>query len=252
MAEQPQRRIMGVTQVPESEDPKGRADTEAAAAGGAQEDLALRVTRDHGGVLLDVAVQVIAQGLRRGRPPAPVLEALPPALAEPGAAFVTLSRRADGGLRGCIGSLMAHQPLARDIAVNAWAAATRDPRFPQVRAEDLPGLALSVSVLTAPRPLAFRDQEDLIARMRPGVDGLILSDKGRRGVFLPQVWESLPEPAVFLSHLKRKAGLPETHWSDSLTVDRFEAHAVKAEAPWAGGGDAAETDTEGDGGGDGG
>ncbi len=182
----------------------------------------------HGPRLLALAARAILEGLGQGEPTPPRLEAEPPPLRAEGASFVTLTRAADGALRGCIGSPQAWRPLAVDVVANAWAAASRDPRFPPVEARDLSGLALSISLLTAPVPLPFIDQADLLARMRPGIDGLILKDHGRRGLFLPQVWESLPEPARFLAHLKQKAGFPADHWSDTLSIDRFEARSVKS------------------------
>ncbi|CCG09540.1 AmmeMemoRadiSam system protein A [Pararhodospirillum photometricum] len=194
-------------------------------------DLAVRVTRDHPDRLIALAVEAVRQGLNTGAPLPPALDLEPPALRENGAAFVTLTRT-DGGLRGCIGSMVAHQPLARDIVANAWAAATRDPRFAKVRAEELPDLSVSVSVLTHPRAFPVASEAELLERLRPGIDGLILSDRGRRGLFLPQVWESLPEPAQFVAHLKLKAGLPTTYWSQTLMIERFEARAVKGPSPW--------------------
>ncbi|GEO80222.1 AmmeMemoRadiSam system protein A [Pararhodospirillum oryzae] len=197
----------------------------------APEDLARRATRDHGPRLLALAANAIVQGLDGGAPAVPALASEPAALAEPGAAFVTLTRRA-GALRGCIGSVVAHRPLALDVVANAWAAARRDPRFSPVGPDELADLSLSVSVLTTPESFPVADEADLVARVRPGIDGLILSDRGQRGLFLPQVWESLPRPADFITHLKRKAGLPADHWSGTLTIERFEACAVKDPHPW--------------------
>ena len=59
----------------------------------------------------------------------------------------------------------------------------------------------------------------------PGRDGLVLSEGDRRGVFLPMVWDSLPEPRDFLAALKQKAGLPRDHWSDTLRIERFCAES---------------------------
>ena len=89
------------------------------------------------------------------------------------------------------------------------------------RSGELAGLDLDVSVLTPPRPMEFRDEADLLRQLRPGRDGLILEDAGRRGTFLPAVWDSLPEPGLFLSELKRKAGLPPSYWSPTLKVSRY-------------------------------
>lgn len=170
--------------------------------------------------LLDLAWESIRRGLAEGRPSRPDPERFSGRLREPGAAFVTLHR--SGELRGCVGHLEATQPLVVDVADNAFAAAFRDPRFEPLAHWELDGLDLDISVLTPPSPLEFRDEADLLRRLRPGKDGLILEDLGHRGTFLPTVWESLPEPERFLAQLKRKAGLPTTHWSPTLKVFRYE------------------------------
>jgi uncharacterized protein len=169
--------------------------------------------------LLDLAWGSVRHGLDRGTPLAVDPADYPEPLRVPGAAFVTLHRR--GALRGCIGHLEACQPLVRDVADNAFAAAFRDPRFPPLQVRELDGLTLDISVLTAPQPMRFRDQADLIAQLRPGIDGLILEDGWAKGTFLPAVWDSLPQPDRFLAELKRKAGLPGEYWSPTLKVSRY-------------------------------
>lgn len=140
-------------------------------------------------------------------------------LREPGATFVTLKR--EGELRGCIGSLEAHRPLLDDVKHNARAAAFLDPRFRPVSLREFDAIRVEVSLLTPAEPLTFADEADLLAQLRPHVDGLILSYGPNRGTFLPQVWESLPEPEAFLAHLKHKAGLPANFWSDELRAARY-------------------------------
>jgi uncharacterized protein len=169
--------------------------------------------------LLDLARRSIAQGLDLGRPLAVDLAAYVPPLTDPLAAFVTLHRA--GQLRGCIGHLEAIQPLVCDVADNAFAAAFQDPRFPRLARPELAGLEVHISVLSPSEPMTFVSEADLLAQIRPGLDGLILSEGGARGTFLPSVWESLPRPRDFLNHLKRKAGLPADHWSDGLRVERY-------------------------------
>jgi AmmeMemoRadiSam system protein A len=139
------------------------------------------------------------------------------------ASFVTLNLH--GELRGCIGHLDAVEPLVQDVADNAFSAAFRDPRFPPLGARELPAVRIHVSILTPSWPIEFSSERDLLAQLRPGVDGLILQDGSARGTFLPSVWESLPEPEQFLAHLKRKAGLPMNHWSDQLKVWRYETES---------------------------
>jgi hypothetical protein len=173
--------------------------------------------------LLDLARASIRHGLAEHRPLAIEPLDYPAALREPRAVFVTLNR--EGQLRGCIGHLQACQALAQDVAENAYAAAFRDPRFPPLAADELADLEVHISVLSPPEPLAVASQAELLERIRPGVDGLILEDDGHRGTFLPAVWESLPRPADFLRHLKVKAGLPPDYWSDALRVSRYTAEA---------------------------
>ena len=127
-----------------------------------------------------------------------------------GASFVTLTL--GGRLRGCIGSLEARAPLVADVAHNAWRSAYKDPRFAPVTADEIGGVTVSISVLGTPEPLAAASEAELVAAARPGVDGLILADHGRRGTFLPQVWETIPDAGEFVRRLKQKAGLPADHW----------------------------------------
>jgi AmmeMemoRadiSam system protein A len=134
------------------------------------------------------------------------LAALSEELRSPGASFVTLT--IGGGLRGCIGSIEPRQPLALDVQENALSAAFRDPRFPPLRREELDQVHIEVSVLTRPQPLDYTDPDDLLARLRPHVDGVIIERGWHRATFLPQVWEKLPDPHEFLAHLCLKAGLP--------------------------------------------
>jgi AmmeMemoRadiSam system protein B/AmmeMemoRadiSam system protein A len=130
-------------------------------------------------------------------------------LMQPGASFVTLTRA--GRLRGCIGSLEAARPLGEDVAQNALNAAFRDPRFPALHALEWASCAVEVSLLSAPAPLGFASEAELVAQLRPGEDGLIIEHGGRRGTFLPQVWETLPEPREFLRELRAKTGLRADH-----------------------------------------
>ena len=151
----------------------------------------------------------------------------------PGASFVTLtSGRAPGGaLRGCIGSLEARRPLREDVEANAVAAALHDPRFAPLTARELDDTVVEVSVLSAPAALPAADEAELLARLRPGVDGVVLSACGRRATFLPQVWEQLPDPADFLARLRRKAGLPADYWGRDVVVETYTVTAWQEAAP---------------------
>ena len=185
-----------------------------------------RFSAEQRAALLEVARRSIEHGLQTGSPLAVDVASYPAALQEPGASFVTLN--IDGRLRGCIGSLEAVHPLVEDVARNAFSAAFRDPRFPPVSAAEAPRLNIHISVLNPAEPMQFSSEEDLLAQLRPGVDGLILEDGGRRGTFLPSVWESLPDPRDFLQELKRKAGLAPDHWSDSLRVWRYTTESFSS------------------------
>jgi AmmeMemoRadiSam system protein A len=184
-----------------------------------------RQNPEHGRILLAIARRSIAEALGQATtaPPPPPKE---PWLARPGATFITLTE--DGELRGCIGSLEAHRPLAQDVWENARAAAFKDPRFPPLAREELPRIAVEVSVLGPAVPLPVRSEAEALARLRPGRDGVVLEypgEAGRRGAsatFLPQVWEQLPDPASFLAQLKRKAGLPPGFWSPEIRLSTYE------------------------------
>ena len=142
-----------------------------------------------------------------------------PALDRPGASFITLML--EGDLRGCVGSLEPRRSLAADVRANAVAAAFRDPRFPPLAAREFPETSVEVSLLSQSQRVAVVDEEDLLVQLRPGVDGIVLEYGRHRATFLPQVWDSLPEPRHFLAALKRKAGLAADFWSAELSVARY-------------------------------
>lgn len=148
-----------------------------------------------------------------------------PELSHPGATFVTLTQ--NGQLRGCIGSLEAHRPLAKDVAENAIAAAFHDPRFPPLKGEELERTRVEVSLLEPSEAIDFVDEADAIAQLRPGVDGVILTHGHRRATFLPQVWEALPDPRKFLAQLKLKAGLSADFWDEKISLARYAVQKWK-------------------------
>lgn len=143
----------------------------------------------------------------------------PQELHEYRASFVTLHQH--GELRGCIGSLTATLPLVQDVSEHAFAAAFKDPRFTRVTEVELETISIHLSVLSPPQPLNFESESELLEQIRPGIDGLILKEGSHQGTFLPSVWQSLPDPSLFLSHLKQKARLEPDYWSDSITVERY-------------------------------
>jgi AmmeMemoRadiSam system protein B/AmmeMemoRadiSam system protein A len=193
------------------------------------EDNFAKATEDlikaHGPTLLDLCRKSILHGIETGTPLYVSTDDVPAALAAPGASFVTLKK--SGQLRGCIGSIIPHTDLATDLCENAFKAAFRDPRFAGLSNDEInDDLELSISVLSPPHPFPFTDEADLIARLTPFEDGLILSDGNRRGLFLPQVWDQLPDPKDFTSHLKRKAGLPMDYWSNTIQAQRFITRGI--------------------------
>jgi len=167
----------------------------------------------------DIARRAIRNGLSTSKEPDLSTTLLPPRLSAPRASFVTLEH--EGRLRGCIGSLVPHQPLAVDVAQNAYRAAFKDPRFEPLTLDEYEDIDLSISILSVPVPMKFASEADLISKLRPGVDGLILEDGNNRGTFLPQVWQHYPEAPVFLQHLKTKAGFDPQYWADNLRVWRY-------------------------------
>ena len=166
-----------------------------------------------------IARQSIQSGLRYGRALGVDPDHYPPTLRPVRATFVTLE--IDVELRGCIGTLEARQALVIDVAEHAYAAAFNDPRFPRLRTEEFAGLDIHISVLSPPEPVSFDSEEDLLVKLRPGIDGVILSLGERRATFLPAVWEDLPDPRLFINHLKRKAGLGADFWDANLKIQRY-------------------------------
>ncbi len=177
------------------------------------------LSRKHQALLLDIAEKSIRSRLEGSRGGYPLPSELPAELEVVRASFVTLEK--DGELRGCIGTLTARIPLAEDVARNARLAAFEDPRFSPVTEEELQQLEVHLSILSPLEPMRFTSEPDLLAQLRPGIDGLVLESGHNRGTFLPAVWEQCPTPAHFLRELKRKAGLPWEYWSDSISVSRY-------------------------------
>ena len=179
------------------------------------------VSRDR---LLQVAAHSIASGLRNGKEPQVKVESFPWPLRAVRASFVTLKMKDQ--LRGCVGSVKAHQPLVADVAGSAYRAAFGDRRFDALTKDELStiedGMALSISILSQPRRLPGQTEAEALEAMVPGTDGLILRDSDHASLLLPQVWSSIGDAKDFLHALKSKAGLPEDHWSSSLRLFRFQ------------------------------
>ena len=169
--------------------------------------------------LLDIADGVIVDGLMEQQPGVPQVTALPPALRRPAATFVTLT--VAGALNGCTGTIEGIEPLGHAVARQAWSSAFTDPRLPPLRAADYGRLMIEVSVLSPLSPMTADSRHELLDQLQPSVDGLVIAAGGHRAVFLPSVWEQLPEPAEFLDRLQAKAGLPPHRWPPGLRAHRF-------------------------------
>jgi uncharacterized protein len=185
------------------------------------------LTQDERCLLLKYARRSIEMAVNGQIFQPPALETLPPRLSEVGVCFVTLTLPG-GELRGCIGGLEATQPLVLDVCEHAVAAARDDYRFLPVRPDEVPHLKIEISHLTQPEPLVYEEPVRLAQLLHPLEDGVILRDGTRRATFLPQVWEKLPDPENFLTHLCQKMGAPGSLWRHKkLQVEIY--HAEKFE-----------------------
>ncbi len=182
-------------------------------------------SRDDDPGLLRVARDSLAHGVRHGAPRLPDPQHGPQAWREPGATFVTLSNP-DDSLRGCMGSLEPIRSLADDVAENAFRAGFADPRFEPLSTLEAASVHLHIAVLGPLEPLEVGSEEELIAALRPGVDGLVLRDGRVRATFLPAVWGNVPDPRVFVRELQRKAGLSPGHWSPTTEALRYATRSI--------------------------
>jgi AmmeMemoRadiSam system protein A len=192
-------------------------------------------TPAHRKTLLTLARQSLGDSVRSGKAPEVDLAKYDAKLAGPRACFVTLTKKGD--LRGCIGHIFPREPLVKAVVHNAAAAALEDPRFPPVGAQELGEIDIEVSILTLPEHLESKSPEDLLAKLRPKIDGVVLRVGRRQATYLPQVWEQLPEKESFLSHLAEKAGLNAADWKRpeaEVLVYQVEAFHEKEEAKAAG------------------
>jgi len=180
-----------------------------------------KLTKADRKLLLKVARSALDEKLTNSESNFPDLDQFPAQLQEPGASFCTLKQ--SGKLRGCVGILEAVQPLVLDVRERALGAAFEDFRFPPVTVNELPGLVIELSRLTAPKLLEYTSPNSLLEKLRPGQDGVVLSYRGRKATFLPQVWEQLPEPQQFLTRLCQKMGLSGSAWQElPLQVEIYE------------------------------
>lgn len=178
--------------------------------------------------LLQLARQSIANRVSGQRLPGLQPVEVPERLQRPGATFVTLT--IDGELRGCVGALEAYQPLVDDVWEHAEAAAFHDYRFPPLQSCELPLIRIEISYLTEPELLEYEDPNELCAKLRPDIDGVLIRDGFRRATFLPQVWEKLPDADEFLEHLCMKMGAPRDYWRrKKLDVYTYQVESFEEE-----------------------
>ncbi len=177
-------------------------------------------------ILLELARRSIEMATRNRKLPHINLDDYSPRLKADGASFVTLTKL--GNLRGCIGTLQAYQALVLDVVEHAAAAATEDFRFHPVSPDEIPGIAIEISVLSEPLKMIYHSTEEMLSRLIPGVSGVILKDGRARATFLPQVWDQLPDKSEFLSHLCSKMGAPSNLWkTKNLEVFTYQVEEFR-------------------------
>lgn len=179
---------------------------------------------DYQEMLIKIARHMIIHGAKTGKLPQLNITNVPRSLMAYRSTFTTITINND--LRGCYGSFSPTQPLVADVAQYAYHSAFKDPRFKPMTMADIKKAELSLSILSIPGPFPVEDEQDLVQKLRPGKDGIVFRDGNNQGLFLPSVWESLPEPEEFVKGLKRKAGLPEDHWSDNVQISRYTAEKI--------------------------
>ena len=185
-----------------------------------------RLTEEEGKYLLSVARRTIDQalsgkeGLEKGD------SDLSPLFDEQRGTFVTLT--IGGKLRGCIGHIIPQEALIEGIRINAINAAFKDPRFRPLSKNEWKRVKIEVSILTEPEILSYSDADDLLKKLRPGIDGVIIKKGYHQSTFLPQVWEQLPQKEEFLNHLCLKAGLDGDEWKKGrIEVSTYQAQAFE-------------------------
>lgn len=182
--------------------------------------------RDERRLLLDLARATLREAVANGRVPGVDESKVPAKIAAPAGCFVTLTKH--GQLRGCIGNIQPQSPLWQGVIANAVNAALRDGRFTPVTTNELAEIEIEVSVLTVPQPLEFKSPEDLLAKLQPHRDGVVLQIGGRGATYLPQVWEQLPDKVMFLNTLAEKAGCAAGDWRKPGTrVSIYHVEAFK-------------------------
>ena len=158
--------------------------------------------------MLRLARETLVQVLRTGQFPEP--QEVPAVAARNGACFVTLTAR--GALRGCMGNVLALEPLYKSLIRNARDAALHDPRLDPVRLEELEQVRIEVTVLGELEDLNYRYPDELLSQLRCGEHGVVLRIGCRMATFLPQMWTPIPDKVTFLDRLCEKAGCEASAW----------------------------------------
>jgi AmmeMemoRadiSam system protein A len=187
-----------------------------------------QLTNEERLLLLQIARNAVECAVNRQDLPELEISAMPLRLQEQGASFVTLTQ--EGNLRGCIGALQASQSLALDVQEHAVAAAMEDYRFGPVLPEEVARLEIEISRLSPGKELEYSNPNELLSKLRPGVDGVVLRHGIQRATFLPQVWEKVPDPADFLTQLCYKMGAPGDLWKkEHIQVSIYRVEEFKEE-----------------------
>lgn len=174
----------------------------------------------------DVCKKSIKYGLdNKAVMPVSEIDNVPKIFEQPGACFVTLE--INDNLRGCIGSIIAHQPLIKDLIHNSYSSAFSDSRFSPLTKDEFKNISIAISLLSAPSKMVFANEKDLLNKIQPFIDGIIIKDGYYQAVYLPSVWEQLPNKTLFLSSLKQKAGLSPNHFSKNFEAYRFTSEYIK-------------------------
>ena len=185
-----------------------------------------QLTEADGRYLLALARKTIEQELYDRKDAGDSVAQLPAVFNERRGTFVTLTIR--GNLRGCIGHIIPQETLMEGIRINAINAAFRDPRFQPLGKGEWKEVKIEISILTDPRPISYEGAEDLLKKLRPGIDGVIIKKGYHQATFLPQVWEQLPQKEEFLTHLCLKAGLGGKEWKKGdLEVSTYQVQAFE-------------------------
>jgi AmmeMemoRadiSam system protein A len=187
-----------------------------------------KLNDQEGKYLLEVARKTIEHELFKDKAISPGNEVSSPRFAEKRGTFVTLT--INKNLRGCIGYIIPPGTLMEGIKQNALSAAFEDYRFTPLTKKEWGDVKIEISILTNPAPLEYSDADDLLKKIRPDVDGVIIKKGSYQATFLPQVWEQLPDKKEFFTHLCLKAGMDGNEWKKGILevytyqVQAFEEH----------------------------